>query len=202
MKKVILISLLVLGAFAVNAKESPAAAAKSIVVSLRPLASSSNAVLTVRNIQETSASLAILNEDGTTIYAKSLYKPFVRELFNFSKLEEGEYTLEIVNGNQLARKSFSISESGDVSVTENTELEALTPSVQLVEEKVAVIFENESAEDVSVNIFDANNKLIYEELGSQVKKFGKLYKLEGLSEGVYRMEIKAGKKQFEKELKL
>ena len=67
-------------------------------------------------------------------------------------------------------------------------------------EKIRLAFENTSESDVTIKIFDQNNKLVFSEVQKHKKSMSKNYDLSQLGKGTYRIELISGGYKAEEKL--
>jgi len=176
---------------------------RELTLTLNPLEEGGVAVLSVRNLVDNKATMTIFNSNEELIFSQSFKdSPVVLEKLNFSRLMPGVYTMEVVSKNQSVSQSFKIGSQGDVTVEEDATSELFQPYVVKKNKEVFVRFYNNAEEEIFVNIYDNQDNLIHQEFEGNSDVFGRRYRFEKIEGGVYRVEIKAGKKEFEKEIKL
>jgi|GEM_PF-6004499 len=178
--------------FAGNFAEEP-------VLSLKPLSQDSKLVLTVRNLKNTKTQIIIEDAYNERVFSKYVNEKDVYiEMFNFSKLNKGEYTFYIVSGNTTLSQNFEVSESGIINVANDAVKEIITPDIRLRKDKVEVRLLNQLKEAIVVSIYDNKGALVHEDLGSNKKDYGKSFDLSRISSGDYTFKVKSGAKSFEK----
>mgnify|MGYP002395696521 CR=1 FL=1 len=169
------------------------------VLTLKPLSKDSKLVLTVRNLKNTKTHIIIKDAYSERVFSKYVNeKDVYMELFNFSRLNRGEYTFYIISGNTTVSQKFELDASGDISVADESVTERITPDIRLRDGKVEVRLANRLKEAVSVSIYDENGQLVHEDAQSKKDDYGKSFNLTRINGGKYTFKVQAGEKSFEK----
>ena len=169
------------------------------VLTLKPLSQDSKMVLTVRNLKNTRTQIIIKDAYSERVFSKYVNeKDVYMELFNFSRLNKGEYTFYIFSGNTALSQKFELGANGSIKVSEESVTEVITPDIRLRDGKVEVRLANRLKEAVSVSIYDEKGNLVHEEAGSDKDSYGKSFNLSRLSGGQFTFRVQAGEKSFEK----
>ena len=129
--------------------------------------------------------MSIFNAAGSEVYAETLkdVKNFARPL-NFVGMEQGEYTIELVNSNGKRVEKINY---------------LLEPSLKNVhvakianESKYLLAVTNSGTETINVKIFDSANQLVLDENKSSNNGFAQVYNLKNLS-GAFTFEVSDAK---------
>ncbi|UZR95615.1 T9SS type A sorting domain-containing protein [Chondrinema litorale] len=196
-RKAILSALLMIGSL--NAAVYANDIADELSLTLKPQTDNSKLLLTVRNLKSTDMRVIIKNADNAQVYTKYVNeKDVYMEMFNFSRLNSGEYTFYIISGNAEVSQKFDIDSQGRITVANEKESVAITPDIRLRDGKVEVRLANRLKEAVSVSIYDEEGALVHFDEESKSKDYGKKFNLDKITKGSYTFKIESGAKSFEK----
>ena len=135
--------------------------------------------------ESSNVKVSILNSDKKVVFTETLYNVdgFVRP-YNFTNLEDGQYTIEI------ADRSNKHSESIEVS---RGKVEKLAHILKVTgqEGKYLLTVSNKKTDDLTVRIFDGSNQMIYDEVQSVSSDFAKIYNLKKYT-GKFTFEVTDG----------
>ena len=170
----------------------------SSVVFARPLdnpgASPSAAVVKIgstfkiyyKGSEQADVKISILNGSNHVVFSETLKKVegFVRP-YNFSKLPEGEYTIQISDkfGRQIEKITYK---------QEKPEALAHLLKVAGSEAKYLLTVSSRGESDVTVRIYDNSNNVIYNKTELVSSDFARIYNLEGLG-GEFTFEVSDAK---------
>ncbi|MBT32652.1 MAG: hypothetical protein CMO01_23565 [Thalassobius sp.] len=196
-RKAILSALLMIGSL--NAAVFANDIADDLSLTLKPQTDNSKVLLTVRNLKSTDMRVIIKNADNAQVYTKYVNeKDVYMEMFNFSRLNSGEYTFYIISGNAEVSQKFDIDSQGRITVANEKEAVAITPDIRLRDGKVEVRLANRLKEAVSVSIYDEAGALVHFDEESRSKDYGKKFNLDKITKGSYTFKVESGEKSFEK----
>jgi hypothetical protein len=159
-----------------------------------PGASSSAAVVKIgstfklyyKGSEEADVKISIRNGSNDVVYSETLknVEGFVRP-YNFSKLPEGEYTIQISDkfGRQIEKITYK---------QEKTEALAHLLKVAGTEAKYLLTVSNRGESDVTVKIYDGANNVIYNQTEIVSSDFARIYNL-GRIGGDFTFEISDAK---------
>ena len=179
--------------FAFAAFANTLMASGNLKVNILPL-SSEKAVVAISNTTASNFQISIENENGETIYYKETNaesKDF-RKVFDFSRLEAGNYTLTASIDGATTERAFTV-EKNRIAVSQ--EKTASEPYFTFKDSILAVSYLNFSEENLHLNFYD-NNGLVYsKELG---KKFNVIegFDLSKLANGNYSVVLSSGSKSY------
>jgi len=132
--------------------------------------------------QEADVKVSIRDAGDRILFTETIKKSegFVRP-YNFSKLPEGEYTIQITdsNGRQIEKISYK---------HEKSETFAHLLKVAGSDTKYLLTVSNRSKGDVTVRIYDGSNNMIYNKREDTSKDFAKIYNLAGIP-GQFTFEV-------------
>ena len=178
MKKILSI-LLTLGVFAGTASandDMPNAIAGVAVVK-----SGTTFKLYYKGIEQNDVKVSIHNESGEIVYTETIKKAagFVRP-YNFSKLPEGKYTIEIADNSGIQLESIMYRTA---TIENLAHLHKVAGSQRYV-----LSLPGKMAGDVSIKIFDADSEMIYNKKEYIAGDFARMYNLEKFN-GRFQFEI-------------
>ena len=137
-----------------------------------------------RGTDKNDVKISIHDENDNIVYSEVIKKStgFVRP-YNFSKLPEGKYTIEIADnsGTQLESVMYRRAQLDRIA-----HLQKVAGSQRYV-----LSLPKKSSGDINIRIFDANSSLIYEKNEHIAGDFAKMYNLEKF-EGKFLFEITDG----------
>ena len=145
-------------------------------------------ILNLSNLQNDKVSISILDEAQHVLYSESTsdVKSFSKK-FNLWKLEEGTYTLKIVQNKFKTIQPFDVT-SKNVVVNESLKKMNFEPLFKFKERKLEVIVPL-SDNAVFVSILDKIGTVIFEEKNENTPTFRKKYDLSNLPKGEYLVEV-------------
>jgi len=164
---------------------------------VKPIANGKKVLFGLAHLNGQKAQLQISNDKGAIIYTESWKdKEEGAHIFNFSKLEEGEYTMRVTIGEQVLQESVFIN-SKDVKLGGTS---VLLPHINVLEDKVTVSLTSPAGNDLNfkLNFYDAKGELVYTE-SPKVEgiQFAKRYNFEKMGKGEYSYTISQGDKNYE-----
>jgi len=169
------------------------------VLTLKPLSKDGKLVLTVRNLKNTKTQIIIKDAFSDRVFSKYVNeKDVYMELFNFSKMNQGEYAFYIISGNTTLSQKFELDAKGSINVVEQAVTEAITPDIRLSGGKVEVRLANRLKEAISVSIFDEEGTLVHQDASAKSADYGKAFDLSNINGGKYTFKVQSGEKSFEK----
>lgn len=168
-------------------------ASGNLKVNIYPL-SSEKAVVAIVNNTASNFQISIENSDGETIYYKeaSADSKAYRKVYDFSKLEPGNYTLKATMGQTITERSFKISKN---QIAVNAEKVSLEPYFSYKEGVLGVSYLNFSEEDLNLHFYDANGVVYAKEIGNEFNVI-EGFDLSKLASGQYTVVLLAGSKEY------
>jgi hypothetical protein len=157
-------------------------------VEVKGSANSKLLVVDFSNLQNENVSVSILDSDDHILYSETAsdVKSFTKK-FNLWKLEQGTYTLKVVQNKFRTIQPFVVTEK-NVIVNESTKKVNFEPLFKFKESKLEVLVPlSENA--VFVTILDKNGTILFEEKNENVQSFRKKYDLKNLPHGEYLVEV-------------
>jgi hypothetical protein len=145
-------------------------------------------VVDLSNLQNENVSISITDEDQHILYSETAsdVKSFTKK-FNLWKLEEGTYTLKVVQSKFRTIQPFVVTEK-NVIVNESTKKMNFEPIFKFKESKLEVLVPL-SENNVFVTILDKTGNIMFEEKNENVQSFRKKYDLKNLPKGEYLVEV-------------
>lgn len=125
--------------------------------------------------------MSIFNAAGTEVFTETFkdVKSFARPL-NFSGMEQGDYTVELVdnNGKKVEKLSYFIEPS----------LKSVHVAKIANESRYLLAVTSAGTEPINVKIFDSTNQLVLDENKNSNNGFATVYNLKNLS-GAFTIEV-------------
>lgn len=122
--------------------------------------------------------LTLLDERGNSIYTETINKTeaFIRP-YNFKGLPDGQYSIQVEdeNGRTLEKINFNSNESKSMKSVHISKVPGET-------NKYALIISSLQKDNVTINILDKQNNVVYTEDAQVNGGFGKVYVLEKLKD--------------------
>ncbi|MEM9829408.1 MAG: hypothetical protein AAF944_02155 [Bacteroidota bacterium] len=129
------------------------------------------------------ATLRIKDHVGRVLYREVLNgEDAYMKKYDFSRLPDGEYVVEVRTKNGITEEAFSLNEGASEAVY-------FKPAIKVEPQKVSVIFQNQISSSVSLKLFDERGRVLYEEVVPSQEKFAKGLNLSKLSRGQYSLAI-------------
>ncbi|PZR40250.1 MAG: hypothetical protein DI538_04700 [Azospira oryzae] len=178
MKKIIAITSIVLfstAMFAGGAEESPKSSSGIAVMQ-----NAENGLFKVyyKAAEAANVKVSILNDENQEVFTETIRKVngFVRP-YNFQNLKEGEYTIRIDDGTQSQAEKV---------VYQSGKLEKLIQvrKMKSDEGKYLLTASGQGKEQITVNIYDSTDKIIYTELQQINDTFAQVYNLSQVKGGI------------------
>ncbi|WP_397444786.1 hypothetical protein [Polaribacter sp. R77954] len=139
--------------------------------------------------------LTIKDQQGTILYSEDVKtEGELSKVFDFSKLNNGSYTLELEKDFQIIVKSLKI-EGNKVTFDENAKKVIFKPVVRSIDNKVLIskITFDEKPLDVALYF---NNEIIYSETLKGNTILNRVYKLDEEIKGEYKVVIRNNGRSF------
>jgi flagellar hook assembly protein FlgD len=161
--------------------DNPGASSSATVVKI-----GSTFKLYYKGAEQADVKISILNGRNNVVFSETLKKVegFVRP-YNFSKLPEGEYTIQISDkfGRQIEKITYK---------QEKPEALAHLLKVDGSEAKYLLTVSSRGESDVTVRIYDNTNSVIYNKTEIVSSDFARIYNLEGIG-GEFTFEVSDAK---------
>lgn len=157
-------------------------------VEVKGSANSKLLIVDLSNLQNENVSVSILDSDDHILYSETAsdVKSFTKK-FNLWKLEEGTYTLKVVQNKFRTVQPFVVTDK-NVIVNESTKKVNFEPIFKFKESKLEVLVPL-SENTVFVTIMDKSGHVMFEEKNDNVQSFRKKYDLKNLPKGEYLVEV-------------
>lgn len=169
---VFLFAALLIAGLSVNAvaKEDP----RNVSLAVVPVKGSDVFKVIYKNEGSSRVKLNLYNAQGQVIFSETISKEgFIRPL-NLAGLHAGEYTVEVIDGNNKVVEKISYKLTSPV-VSVNSSEKVVHVSKVKGAEKFVVTIANAAGENFVINIYDEKNNVIYSEKaavnGSEAKLF-------------------------------
>ena len=168
-------------------------ASGNLKVNIQPL-TSEKAVVAISNTIASNFQISIVNENGETVYSKEIATESkdYSKVFDFSKLEAGEYKLTASIDGATTERTFKIDKRKIDVGKEKVDLE---PYFAYKEGILALSFLNFSEENLEMNIYD-NEGLVYSEKIGKQFNVTKGFDLSKLDKRNYSVELSTDSKSY------
>ncbi len=133
--------------------------------------------------------LTIKDENGSVLYAEDVKKEGdLRKVFDFSKLSNGNYTLELEKAFQIVVKPLKI-ENDKIIFDENSKKVIFKPVVRNEDNRLLISKITFDQKPLEVDLY-YNNEIIYSETVKGDKLVNRVYKLDKEIKGDYKVVIR------------
>lgn len=167
--------------------------AKAAQVYMQPLNKDYHAAVSLVNLEEGIYTLTIESGNGVNVYYDAVLKSAdsFAKIFDFSRLEDGEYTVRVKGDEGTAERHFVI-EGGKVKVFYN---EVAEPVFKTVGQKAIIMMPNENNNNYSISVYDTNGEQLYatSENGTSIKRMFDFSKVEN---GKYQILVSSENNKF------
>lgn len=195
LKGVLLIAAIVIGSASVSAKGK---------ISVAPYLKTSYAVISVEPTVEDLYSVAIFNSFGEIVYSSNKLEngATFSKLFDFSKLEDGEYKVRLRGkGITSVEERFIVKDGALASVDASKDVLATDVKIWKRSDYVFVSHLNRNLNAMVVRLEDARGSVIYDKtLPAELTYSGK-FNVSSLPKGNYALSFVSGNKVFSYEFK-
>tara|TARA_R110002051_G_scaffold325788_1_gene431314 strand:+ start:7098 stop:7646 length:549 start_codon:yes stop_codon:yes gene_type:complete len=141
-------------------------------------------------------SIQFLDNERNIIYSGDIQQyTSLRKKFDLSKLEPGSYTLNVEDTLKIITYVIAIDES-EISVVSKNEI--IKPAFRLKENVVFINLMNLSKEEVTVIIFDQENRVLHTEKISDQLVVEKAINFKKAFKGSYSIVVKTPKGKYQK----
>lgn len=142
------------------------------------------ALITITNLAEDQrAVLRIKNKRGDVLHREVInQKEVYARRYDFSKLPNGEYTVEVRTSEGVIKEAFAL-KSGKANPL------YFKPAIQLEPDLIKVAFMNRISSPVSLKLYDHSGRVLYEESVPSQGKFAKSLDTSRLRAGLYSLSI-------------
>ena len=165
----------------------------NLKVNILPL-TSETAVVAISNTSASNFQISIENDKGEIIYYKETgadSKDY-RKVFDFSKLEDGDYKLSASIDGSTTERSFAI-ENKNISV--GKEKSIVEPYFAYKEGVLKLSYLNFSEENLSLNFYDKNDLVYSKKIGDKFN-VNEGFDLSKLNSGNYSVVLSTDSKSF------
>ncbi len=165
----------------------------NLKVNILPL-TAETAVVAISNTAAANFQISIANEKGEVVYYKETdadSKDY-RKVFDFSKLEKGDYKLTVSAEGFTSEREFII-ENRNIAV--GKEKSILDPYFAYKDEVLKLSYLNFQEENLSLNFYDQNNLIYSKEIGDKFN-VTEGFNLSKLDRGTYSVVFSAGNESY------
>lgn len=157
-------------------------------VEVKGSADSKMLIVDLSNLQNDNVSVSILDDDEHVLYSETAsdVQKFTKK-FNLWKLEEGKYTLKVVQNKFRTIQPFEVT-AKNVVVNESAKKVNFEPLFKFKESKLEVLVPL-SESTVYISILDKSGNVLFEEKNENAPSFRKKYDLKNLPKGEYLVEV-------------
>jgi hypothetical protein len=162
-------------------------------VNILPI-NSEKAVVSVSALTNCNFSIKIVNEKNQIVYynENSIPGEYYRKVFNFSDLEDGEFTLSVASGNLKTERSFQKTRR---SIQVGTEKTTLDPFFSYKNDILKFTYMNFMNENITLSFYENNQKLYSKAIGKTFNVVEAL-DLSKVEKGNYLAVLRAGSKEY------
>ncbi|WP_299578847.1 hypothetical protein [uncultured Sunxiuqinia sp.] len=180
--------------FALTVIANIALAAGSLRVNILPI-NGDQAVVAISNNAETKFQISIKDEQGDVVYFKETEENVAdyRKVYDFSKLENGDYTLTVSIDDVKGERPFSI-DRGSIVVGKEKTLAA--PYFSFNNDVLRIAFLNYSGEQTSLYIYDGD-QLVYSKALENSFSVNEGLNLSKLATGDYQVVLASGNEVYD-----
>jgi len=168
-------------------------ASGNLKVNILPL-TSETAVVAISNTAASNFQISIENEKGEIIYYKETgadSKDY-RKVFDFSKLEAGDYKLAASIDGSTTERSFKI---GNKNIAVGKEKSIMEPYFAYKEGVLKLSYLNFSEENLSLNFYDTNELVYSKKIGDKFN-VNEGFDLSKLNKGNYSVVLSTDSKSY------
>ncbi|MEO1052910.1 MAG: hypothetical protein AAFX87_19905 [Bacteroidota bacterium] len=126
----------------------------------------------------------IYNENGRIIMVDFINHGAFLRPYNFEKLSEGQYRLEIENGSELdvAYLNYQL-------IQEVSEKAVRIKKLGEADKKIVVTIANQGKENVNIKIYDDRSNLVYKAYERLDGNFARIYNLKNIDSNAFTVEV-------------
>ncbi len=168
-------------------------ASGNLKVNILPL-TSETAVVAISNVEAANFQISIENENGEVVYYKEtdgIAKDY-RKVFDFSKLDKGDYKLSVSIDGSNTERSFSIDNKKIAVGKEKVHVE---PFFGYKNGVLKLSYLNFTQESLSLNLYDGKDLVYSKEMGDRFNVNEGL-NLSKLEKGAYSVILSSGSKNY------
>lgn len=191
-KGVLLLAALVLGS-------ASAFAAGKGKIAVAPYLKTSYAVISAEPAVDALYSIAIFDPWGQVVYSSNKVENgmIFSKLFDFSKLEDGEYTVRLKSkGNNTIEEHFVVKNGALLNEKASVEVSAADVKIWKDSEFVFISHLNRNLNDLIVRMVDERGTVVYDKsLPAELTYSGK-FNVSTLPKGKYLLSFHSGNKSF------
>ena len=141
----------------------------------------------VLNLSEIdAASFLIFDDKGTRIYSQEIRRFETGVKYVMNNLPTGKYTIEIHGDSFMEFYSTVLTKDG---LTIESNEAYFRPSISSVNKKVVIDAELAEKEDIEISIYDKNEYLVYSFDDHKTGSYNKVFNLNKLKRGQYRVVV-------------
>lgn len=145
--------------------------------------------------------LTIKDSDGIALHSENVTKKGnLVKIFNFSKLENGNYTLELEKDFEIVIKSMKIN-GNTVTFDENAKKTIFKPVIRNKENRLIITKISFDKKPLQVSLY-FNNEIIYSETVKGDSILNRVYRLDEEKKGNYRVVLHNNGRSYVNEFKI
>ncbi|UGU15010.1 hypothetical protein LS482_15110 [Sinomicrobium kalidii] len=154
----------------------------------------------VSNVQK-SVGLSLIDRNDRVLYAENIeVNGEYKRTYNFDKLPEGEYFLEVESATKVKRYPIVVNTySARLFYEKNNEM--FKPIVSVRNSMVYVNLLSLDKSPLHIEVYDDNDTLLHEETLKGAYELGKMYDFSNVHKGSYTLVLTHKNKTFVKEVK-
>ena len=133
--------------------------------------------------------LKIKDDEGVVVYNENIFKSGkLIKFFDFSNLEDGDYTIEVEKEFEIAVKTVKV-EEGEATIDKETATVLFRPVVVNKKDKVLISRINFDKSPLHVVIYYNDYVIVEETVSSDEKIIEKVYQLDSALKGEYKVVV-------------
>ena len=145
--------------------------------------------------------LTITNKDGVVLHKETIEKEgSLTKVFDFSKLEDGIYFVEVEKDFEFVTKTYVVS-NNEVTFKEGSTTKIFKPVIRAEENKILLSKLTFDEKPVQVSLY-FNNEVIFAETVKESKMINRVYSLDKNEKGTYRVIVHNNGKSYVKEFNI
>ncbi|RAV27505.1 DUF3244 domain-containing protein [Sinomicrobium soli] len=149
----------------------------------------------VNSVQKT-VGLSLIDMNDRVLYAENIeVNGEYKRTYNFDKLPEGKYYLEVESATKIKRYPIVVDNSSAMLLYDKND-EMYKPVVSVKKSMVYVNLLSLDKSPLHVEVYDAQNNLLYEETLKGAYELGKMYDFSNVHKGTYRLVMTHKDKTF------
>lgn len=166
---------------------------KSGNIYMHPLNKDYHAIVTIANFDEGKFNLTIESENGVNVYYDEMLESPEKfaKIFDFSKLEDGEYNLIVKNKKVVKTRRFTITD-GQIKVHYYNKPE---PVFRKMGDRALFVLPNQANENYSIKVISPNGEELFQTFESN-DTIKKMFDFSQVESGLYQLLVYSDNAKF------